>query len=99
MKLKETRLLAPGKLRQLCISQNWYTCGSNAAYEHLLHDLTHNGRDHMTTEDITRVAQDIMDHSEPSRNDWDLCAIAWNVAAICVSMFQPVANESENLSP
>lgn len=95
MKLKELRLLAPGKLRQLCIAENWYTKGTNQEYEHLLYDLTHRGRENMTTEDIQAVAQDIMDHTDPSAGDYDLCAIAFNVAGICVSMFQPTPDISD----
>ena len=95
MKLKELRLLAPGKLRQLCIAENWYTKGTNQEYEHLLYDLTHRGRENMTTEDIQAVAQDIMDHTDPSAGDYDLCAIAFNVVGICVSMFQPTPDISD----
>ena len=76
MKIKEVRLLAPFRLRALCIRQNWYTHGTNTEYEHLLRELAHNGGGHMTTEDLEAVALDIMEHSDIDKEQ-DVCSIMW----------------------
>jgi len=86
MKIKEVRLLAPFKLRSLCIKQNWYTKGTNPEYDHLLRDLTHNGKEHMTTEDIEAVARDIMEHSYIDEEQ-DVCSIMWLVNETSSTVF------------
>ena len=54
-----------GKVREECISHNWYTRGSNKAYEYMLFTLC-KGR---TLEDVYRVANDIYEHSDKERID------------------------------
>lgn len=51
------------KLRELCIRERWYTCGTNKEYEHLLNfvDTTP-----PTVENQYKVAQDILEHSDPN---------------------------------
>jgi hypothetical protein len=81
---KEIRTLTAYNLRELCIRQNWYTCGDNAEYEHLLYDLA-GGKPHLTTEDIIEIAEDIAAHSAPSdfRECFDIGGIAWEVNRAC----------------
>lgn len=86
MKIKEFRLLTPFKLRNLCIKNNWYTRGTNDEYNHLLRELTHDGREHMTTEDIEAVALDIMGHSYIDEEQ-DVCSIMWSVNEACNTVF------------
>ena len=86
MKIKEKRLLSPVNLRTLCIAHGWYTCGDNAEYDHLLHDLTHGGQEHMTLEDLEAVARDIIDHSI-MHDEEDLCSVMWAVNHICYTTF------------
>ena len=86
MKIKEVRLLAPFKLRALCIKQNWYTHGTNAEYDHLLRDLTHNGGQHMSTDDIEAVALDIMEHSDID-DEQDVCSIMWLINEASSTVF------------
>ena len=86
MKITEVRLLTPFKLRHLCIDHNWYIHGTNAEYDHLLRDLTHDGREHMTTEDIEAVATDIMEHSDIDEEQ-DVCSIMWSINEVCNTVF------------
>ncbi len=86
---KEIRTLSAYNLRELCIRQNWYTCGDNAAYEHLLYDLAAS-KLHLTTEDIIEIAEDIVAHSAPSglRECYDIGGIAWEVNRACNVSFE-----------
>ncbi|MBO6272787.1 hypothetical protein J6O48_08420 [bacterium] len=54
-----------GKVRQECISHNWYTRGNNAEYENMLFTLCKGN----TLEDVYRVARDIYEHSDKERID------------------------------
>ncbi|MBR3239175.1 MAG: hypothetical protein IKF99_12125 [Oscillospiraceae bacterium] len=85
-KIKERRTLAPHRLRALCIRCNWYTHGDNAEYDHLLRVLTHDGMEHMTTEDIEAVARDIMEHSNIDEEQ-DLLSVMWTVNDACDTVF------------
>ncbi len=74
---KEIRTLTAYSLRSLCIRQNWYTRGDNAAYEHLLFDLA-DSKPHLTTEAIIEIAEDIAAHSN-LQDGYDIAGIAWEV--------------------
>ena len=63
MKYKETRTLSAEDLRNLCIKNHWYTKGTCEEYSHLLYDLAEN-KEHLTTDDIIEIAEDIVAHSE-----------------------------------
>ena len=86
---KEIRTLSAYSLRELCIRQNWYTRGDNAEYEHLLLDLAAN-KDHLTTEDIIEIAEDIVAHSAPKdlQECYDIGSVAWEVNRACYVSFQ-----------
>lgn len=53
------------KVRQECITHNWYTRGNNDEYENMLFTLCEGS----TLEDVYRVAQDIYEHSDTKRID------------------------------
>ena len=86
MKYKEIRTLTANNLRELCIRQNWYTCGDNAEYEHLLYDLAAS-KPHLTTEDIIEIAEDIAAHSN-LQDGYDVAGIAWEVNRSCNVSFE-----------
>ena len=86
MKYKEIRTLTANNLRNLCIRQNWYTCGDNAEYEHLLYDLAAS-KSHLTTQDIIKIAEDIAAHSD-LQDDYDVAGIAWEVNRACDVCFK-----------
>lgn len=54
------------KVRSLCIRENYYTCGDNPAYEHMLLDMC----DGDTFETLIEIAEDIAEHSDMEK----LCA-------------------------
>lgn len=73
MKIKETRHLFWTDLRNYCIRNKYYTLGTNEEFEALYNLLPrtqyHDGLredEHVTTEDLQKIAEDIMAHSEPS---------------------------------
>lgn len=65
MKLNVMYVISWEKVRSECISQNWYTRGDNTEYENMLFTLCA-GR---TLKDVSRVAQDIYEHSDKERID------------------------------
>ncbi len=83
---KETRHLTAYRLRSLCIRQDWYTCGDNTEYGHLLYNLA-DSKPHLTTEDIINIAEDIAAHSD-LQDDCDIGAIAWEVNRACNVSFE-----------
>lgn len=68
---KEIRTLTACTLRSLCISENWYTSGTNTEYENLL-SMTE--KDNITTDDIVEMATDIIEHSEEAVKFYKECA-------------------------
>ena len=61
MKITETRTIRWETLRNLCIKKNWYTMGSNDEYGEMLDFASSH---EMTTENLVRVASDIIEHSD-----------------------------------
>lgn len=61
MKIIETRHWNLHDLRSACISNNFYTCGTNEEYERLLLGLEELKP---TLENMQKVAEDILEHSE-----------------------------------
>ena len=85
---RETRRLSPSALRALCIRQEWYTCGDNDEYGHLLLDLA-GSKPHLSTDDIITIAEEIAAHSE-LQEEQTIEAIAFEVAHACTVTFQPI---------
>lgn len=74
MKIKETRLLFWGRLRDFCIKHEYFTMGTNEEYDELYNMLPEvqyreglREDRHTTAEDLLKVAEKIMRHSEPSK--------------------------------
>lgn len=86
--IREYRRIQPIALRDLCCENNFYTCGDNIDYEHLLFDLTN--RDNLTTNDIIALATDIWKHSDIEtleRLGIDIPCICHAISEKCVSIF------------
>lgn len=86
MKIKEIRLLSPFALRDLCIKKDWYTMGDVDEYSHLLGELTHHGRENITTDDLRLIAEDIMEHSKMD-SDKDLLSVMYDVCDVTITVF------------
>ena len=83
-----------GKLRQLCIDLNYYTCGTCEEYQNLF-DMASEIRgfnEYLTEEKVVEVlgklAEDIVQHSDPEDADED--SFAFIMSAIdnkCITRF------------
>ena len=49
------------KVRQMCINENYYTCGNNEEYSHMLFDMCSEAH---TVEEVKAIAEDIAAHSD-----------------------------------
>lgn len=56
------------RVQELCISEQWYTCGNSREYDHLFELVRQGSR---TLEEVVEVAQDIFDHSDVNRIEQD----------------------------
>ena len=85
-KYTETRVLHSYKLRQLCIEQDWYTCGDNEDYENLFKRLRADyiTPANMTTEKLAEIATDIKEHSD---TDMEITSIMFFLAKACDTWF------------
>lgn len=83
---KEIRRISAQALRELCIEEDWYTCGDNEDYGHLLLDLAGH-KANITTDDIVEIATDIIEHSELDIDDFE--EVAYKVANIAVVTIVP----------
>ena len=67
MKYTEKRILSAYKLRKCCVENAWYTNGTNEEYQHLFDLLPYDEfgcPEHITTEKIVELVEDIYAHSE-----------------------------------
>ena len=66
MKLKEIRMIDKCSLRQICIDNDFYTCGDNEEYDALLDMPYKKNREfrNLTNEWILKIALDIAEHSD-----------------------------------
>lgn len=83
-KIVETRKIFWNDLRNLCIRNNWYTCGTVKEYQKMLNICD---KDNITTNDIVKIAQDIMDHSSKN-DDRELTSYCFEVARIATILFE-----------
>lgn len=91
MKIKETRHLFWTDLRYYCIRKGYYTLGTEEEFEALYNMLPRTQyqdglRDsqHVTTEDLQRIAEDIMAHSDPEKfNIMDLPTLMYDINEEC----------------
>ena len=79
----EKREIFADDIRRLCIKNNWYTCGSVQDYEKML-SMCDN--ENMETDDIVRLARDIMEHSNDK--DRDLENYCFEVANVSFTTFE-----------
>ncbi|GAA0806679.1 hypothetical protein GCM10008910_45390 [Faecalicatena orotica] len=85
---REIRKIGAMELRNLCIKRNWYTCGNNEEYSHLLGDLAED-KENITTDDIIEIAQDIYEHSsKESMIDFEFEDICAEVALTSFTYFE-----------
>lgn len=88
MKIKETRIMTMDDLRNLCIKENWYTCGDCEEYDNLL-NMTKNGwkRRNITANVLYKMAIDIEQHSDMT-GILDTETIMCMLAEICHTNFE-----------
>lgn len=90
-KLQETRHLFWEELRKYCIRNGYYTLGTNEEFDELYHLLPRTQcreglreSEHVTTEDLLTIAQNIMLHSEPSKFElMDLGTLVFSINDEC----------------
>ncbi|MDR0947901.1 MAG: hypothetical protein LBM69_00110 [Lachnospiraceae bacterium] len=88
--MKETRKLYRDDLRQLCIRNNWYTCGDNEEYGKLLD--TADQCENVTADVIASLAKNILEHSTTEQEIESIC---FDIAKICNSFFDQTAQSKE----
>ena len=91
MKFTETRSMSMSKLRALCVAHDWYTCGTNEEYDHLL-NLVHDEMGYpvnLTTDKLVEIATDIMEHSDIK--DYTIESVLFELARNCYHYFDVVA--------
>lgn len=94
-KIVETRKIFWDDLRNLCIKNHWYTCGTVKEYQKML-DICK--KDNITTKDIVKIAQDIMEHSNKEENaDRELTNYCFEIARIAVSLFEEVEDVDSDI--
>lgn len=92
---KETRRISASALRDLCIQHDWYTCGDNDEYDHLLLDLA-GSKPNLSTGDIIAIVEDIAAHSN-LKEGWSIEAIAFEIARACSVTFQRIPEFADGL--
>jgi hypothetical protein len=88
--MKETRKLYRDDLRQLCIRNNWYTCGNNEEYGKLLDTVDQ--CENVTTDVIASLAKNILEHSTTEQEIESIC---FDIAKICNSFFEETEEASQ----
>lgn len=94
---KEVRTLGATRMRSLCITEAWYTDGTNEEYANLL-EMARNPN--ITTDDIAEMATDIIEHSSDAvqkikkRGGLDMrevyTHIMFLIAERCITHFEEV---------
>lgn len=88
MKYIEKRTLTAYNLRKCCIENGWYTCGTVEEYQTLFDRLPYDeygDPEHITTEKIAELAEDIRKHSE--RLNYGMTATMFEIAKWCDTHF------------
>ena len=89
MKIETRRYWDHTYVRELCIRNNWYTCGDNTAYQKML-DYVDNHKPTPTS--IYKVALDIKSHSNI---DESVCHMMDDIEKYCVNTFYYLPEETE----
>lgn len=82
--IKEIRKLSWYDLRNMCVRENFYTCGTCEEYDKLYEYVSN--LENVTTKDIVNIAKDIMKHSEVDE-DMELISICYLIGRECRSNF------------
>ena len=87
MTYTETRTLSATALRSLCISNNWYTCGTCDEYEALFNRLYDEDGCPvvLTAQKLAEIAADIMVHSEIE--DYTITSVMYELNTACTVTF------------
>lgn len=83
---KEIRRIRKDELSNLCMEKGWYIFGDNDSYMYLLYDLCEL-KENLTTDDIIKIAEDIMEHSGLD-DEYTLTDVAFEVAKIATVVFE-----------
>lgn len=85
----EKRTLSMCKLRKLCVTNEWYTCGTNEDYANFLSSVHDDKFEpvEMTTQKLAEIAADIMRHSDMPA-EYDLCCVMYELAKVCETCFE-----------
>ena len=68
MKIEARKEWSMRKVRQMCVNHRYYTCGDCEDYDRMLMFVINN---EPTTENIYKVAKDIVEHSDMDKYDCD----------------------------
>lgn len=60
MTIKEIKKIDADKLRNMCIRNNWYTCGTTSDYNNMFKMCQ---RDNITVNQIYKITKDIYEHT------------------------------------
>lgn len=86
LQIKEIRKISADAIRALCITNGWYTRGSNVQYANLLYELGEL-KENLTTKDIVEIAVDIIAHSEieaDGRTEAEVIeSVAFEIMRVC----------------
>lgn len=85
----EKRTLSMYKLRKLCVTNEWYTCGNNEDYDKLLSSVRDDNFEpvEMTTQKLAEIAEDILIHSDLPA-DYDITYVMYELVKVCETCFE-----------
>lgn len=87
MKIRTNQTWSKGKIRGLCIKENWYTMGDNEEYM-AMWDFV--GSHKPTPNNVYKVALDIMKHSDVEQSDEYLENIMFLISESCIMTFYEI---------
>lgn len=79
---KETRRITAYRMRELCISQCWFTLATNKEYSEFLHKAE--SLINITTDDLVELAEQVKEHSD---TDMEIENIMYYIAKSCYLFF------------
>lgn len=90
MKIIERQHLCISNVREMCIANNLYTCGTNAEYDamfSMVNALENNHAGIITADDLAPIAADILAHS---KTEQDMESILYALGAKIVRCYEVV---------
>lgn len=82
MKVIEFRHWSSSRVRDFCVSHNWYTCGDCQEYTELLNFVSNNDP---SPDNLYTVARDIYTHSDFQEEEFPLETMMYLLTRDCVS--------------